>query len=272
LALALAVVGVLSQGCSEDDGGSSAVAEAGCSSTRGPAMARLALDVDTFCIDRTEVTRAQYAAFVADGAPTGTTVPAQCKVAPGPHVPDEACGASPALCQGAACGDYPQTCVSFCDAAAYCAWSGKELCGEIGGGYGLRQLTDSKNGGRWTTACGGGIRPGSAGVARLPYSYGLTYSPDRCNTETQKCAAVGSSPECSLSTDGTVVDMIGNVAELTGILYVQSASGAIGPYAHGGAGFDFFSGKGGQCESVAVLNDIDERQPGIGFRCCKNVD
>jgi hypothetical protein len=53
---------------------------------------------------------------------------------------------------------------------------------------------------------------------------------------------------------------------------VLSASGAIAPYAHGGAGFDLFSGKGAQCESVAVPTGVDARQADIGFRCCKNVD
>lgn len=277
--VAAAVASLLLAACSDDagedgsssGGGADGGGGAGCDSTRGPAMAKLALNVDTFCVDRTEVTRAQYAAFVADGAPTPASVPDVCK-GQGGHIPDPACGAADTLCQGASCGNFPQTCVSYCDAAAFCAWAGKEMCGEIGGGYGVRELGGPRGGGRWVVACGNGLRPD--GVVNVPYSYGLSYSPSTCNTETGKAAPVGSLPECSVRPDTTVVDMVGNVGELDGLLFEINATSKIAnPRAHGGAGFGFYSGSGaGSCESVFALNATDERQPFIGFRCCKSVN
>lgn len=244
----------------------------GCSSQHGPEMARVALEVETFCIDRTEVTRAQYGEFVAAGAllPAGASAPSVC-AAGTTHVPEKECSEASYLCKGDACGQHPQTCVSYCDAVAYCAWAGKELCGEIGGGYAVRGAEDGELGGRWVAACGDGLlqdrRP------RLKYSYGSTYNPALCNAESGQVAPVGTSPQCTIASDATVLDMIGNVAEWNGVLRESNpATKVIEPYAQGGASFDLFSGAAGTCGAVYARGDVNKADPTVGFRCCKSVD
>ncbi|HEY3500662.1 MAG TPA: SUMF1/EgtB/PvdO family nonheme iron enzyme, partial [Polyangiaceae bacterium] len=75
-----------------------------------------------FCIDSTEVTYAEYATFLASN--------------PAPQT-DDACSWNTFVPSTGWPGTNPQLPVAhvdFCDARGYCAWAGKRLCGEIGGG------------------------------------------------------------------------------------------------------------------------------------------
>lgn len=94
-----------------------------CPEGRGPKM----IVAGTFCIDSTEVTNAQYGAFLDDAfAFDAGPPPAVCANVP-THLPG--CAYDPV---GRA--NRPVRCVSWCDAWTFCKWSGKRLCGRIGGG------------------------------------------------------------------------------------------------------------------------------------------
>lgn len=104
-----------------------------CPSGRGPAMVRIPMSEGrSACIDATEVTREQYAAFLADSNAHGAGSRLEsCGIAPYKDEPDAACLAEPVVCKGD-CARHPQVCVSHCNAQAFCKWAGKRLgCGSI---------------------------------------------------------------------------------------------------------------------------------------------
>lgn len=85
--------------------------------------------VGTFKIDPTEVTRGQYLAFLEAKQSSTAGQPATCSwnnsFVPAANWP-------PALAQY----EMPVNHVDWCDAVAYCSWSGGRVCGAIGGGPG----------------------------------------------------------------------------------------------------------------------------------------
>lgn len=255
-------------GCSDDDsgpsdGGAADASSTACASERGPTMARVDVANDSFCMDRTEVSRAQYDAFLAAGGRSAGGMPAQCEPE-GPHAVDTACASSTDLCQGAACGEYPQTCVTVCDAAAFCSWAGKELCGEIGGGYAVR-TGSQKIGGRWVAACGNGLA--ADGVSpNQRYAYGGEFEETACAGESGVIYPAGSRSACRASAEPSILDLSGNVAELNGVFTDQGSNAPFATLAFGTGRSDFR----GAC-NAGVGVDIGTTQPDVGFRCCKSV-
>ncbi len=79
-----------------------------CKGSAGPT----AIKVGTYCIDRTEVTHAEYAAFLASGF---STQPAYCSW-------------NTSFETVATPDDLPMTNIDWCDAWTFCAWAGKRLC------------------------------------------------------------------------------------------------------------------------------------------------
>lgn len=118
-----------------------------------------------FCVDRIEVTNAHYQAFLDDLARSPSTpVTAACG-ADDSHVPRSY--PPPAGAEA-----LPVTFVDYCDAEAYCAWSGKELCGDVrGAALDDADLHDAERD-AWFIACGG---PGRT------FPYGDAYEPSACN-------------------------------------------------------------------------------------------
>jgi formylglycine-generating enzyme len=120
-------------------------------------------DGGTYCVDSTEVTVEQYAAFLV-------------------NPPDE----QPPMCTWNASftpsagwppvngsENLPVTFVDWCDAFAYCAWAGKHLCGKIGGGPNApADLADATKS-QWYNAC--------SAQGEQTYPYGSTYMPASCN-------------------------------------------------------------------------------------------
>ena len=157
----------------------------------------------SFYTDSTEVTVAQYAAFqTAKGDDTSGQA--------------EECAWNqtyePLFVQGqpAAQPNQPVSNVDFCDAAAFCAWADKQLCGKIGGGdLALSELADPTKS-QWYLAC--------AGPKSQPYPYGATYRNGACNDGSSgpnELSAVGKYDECEGYYPG-LFDMLGNAQEWTG--------------------------------------------------------
>ena len=208
---------VLLVGCSIDDNVARVPTDAGpppaCPRTEGAA---LMADLGTHCIDTTEVTRAQYAKFVAAALdPSGQ--PSEClwNKAFKPQVDV----AAPHVCTDELVDpvknpDHPVICVDWCDAVAYCKWAGKRLCGKIGGGgdsFEDMAVHDNAATSQWFAGCG-----------ISAYPYGPTYEPERCcdlaDGGTKQAHGVGQLAGCHGPPGtplGGVFDMSGNVAEWT---------------------------------------------------------
>ncbi len=202
-----------------------------------------------FSIDSTEVTRAQYAAWLAT-KPTGGQPP-ECSwnndFTPGCDWPpgDK--------------GDHPVVCVDWCDANAYCQGVGKRLCGAIGGGPEVDGEASDASKSEWFNACS------SAGAH--PYPYGDTYDETLCvgaHHDLDGPDAV-QHDGCQSSVPGFegVFDLSGNVSE-----WVNSCGDSADGRKCAERGGDFaLEGAGLDCRSV-LYDSPTFRAQMIGFRCC----
>jgi formylglycine-generating enzyme required for sulfatase activity len=240
---------------SSSSGGQSA--QAGCSSAMGPAM----VDLGAFCIDSTEVTNAQYAAWLAT-APSLNGQPSYC-VWNTSYVPAQS-WPQPTM------PDHPVTYVDWCDAHAFCAAAGKRLCGQIGGGpngFDQAALTDP-NQSEWHHACTSGLGNN--------YPYGVGYQAATCVGSgydaipdvqtTDVLQPVGDATACHGSSapfDG-VFDLSGNVGE-----WVDSCDAYVGAedscHRRGGSHISLVAELKCQDDS---WSDRQQATGRIGFRCC----
>lgn len=119
--------------------------QADCPIARGPKMKFLAAP-EPFCIDETEVTDAQFNAFIlASDKPKAPEIPAFC---------GEQLKTLRALEYSTT---YAAVKVRWCDAYAYCRWAGKRLCGKHGGGAYSSEDSEASATSQWSYACRGGI-------------------------------------------------------------------------------------------------------------------
>jgi formylglycine-generating enzyme required for sulfatase activity len=197
-----------------NDGSTTILADGGCpTGLPGPSM----IAANGYCIDSTEVTVAQYMQFLEAGAPSLGPPLAKCawntsfapeqdggKVMDGPGV-TLACYSG--IDDPTARGDYPISCIDWCDAWSFCDWSGKRLCGAIGDGD-LDVDASVSNTSQWYVAC--------ATPADLAYPTGASYPPGACYTGTSLSnfitEPVASYPKCIGGYPG-LYDMAGNVEE-----------------------------------------------------------
>ena len=163
-----------------------------------------------FSIDATEVTRRQYAVWLATTPSTGGQ-DSRCAWNDR-FTPDAACMGKPSVCQDEGCSQHPQPCVDMCDAAAYCRAVGKRLCGAFAGRPPVTTFS-SRNSAResqWFNACS------SNGTQSI--TYGNERATGNCNdflAFPTTTVPVGSKPNCQSPVDGYrgIFDLIGNVAE-----------------------------------------------------------
>lgn len=212
----------------------------------GPTMVKVDSPKGSYCIDTTEVTVADFNAYIAasdqhvDTPPTCDTAIAPPHAISDPNLQNHAVGG-----------------VGICDAWSYCQWAGKRLCGAIGDAgsiYGSQDLFDTE----WYFAC-------INGQANTAFPYGDTYDPTACNTESDASVPVGSMSKCHGTTPpfDEIFDMSGNEAELVNDVSVSQDS-------VGSRGGSYVTGANANCAAVAGANgyifDFDDN----GFRCCAN--
>jgi hypothetical protein len=207
-----------------------------------------------FLIDATEVTRGQYAAWLATNPDPNTTWPNVAWMPPMcswnvSFTPDATCMANPSVCQGTGCANHPQVCINMCDALSYCYALGKQLC----------------SGSQWLGVCT------SNGVNQ--HTYGNSFGPGKCHDfsdpNSSTTVPVGSMPECQPSVSGLtgVFDLEGNVSE-----WVDNCTGSAGAT-------DMCETLGSTYGVGAAAQDCNTSYPRqrasvffkLGFRCCMGL-
>jgi formylglycine-generating enzyme len=224
-----------------------------CPSGRGPSMSLVEQD---FCVDNTEVTKAQYDEFLAT-APTVDTS-GRCTFNTSYEIRDYVRIATTNPAQAVAG-------VDWCDARDFCTWAGKRLCGRIGGG-GLAYDEHASAQAQWYSACSRG------GAQRFVYGDTARASChlDDLDNATGNQAPVATYPECVLA--GTnVYDLLGNVQEWTDACETTGASAGedrckvVGGVWYFGSSYvdcGFADPSGG----AGIRRDVAEKH--TGFRCC----
>jgi formylglycine-generating enzyme required for sulfatase activity len=225
----------------------------GCLCTQGcgscPNVAQV--PAGSFRIDSVEATNLHYAAFLASG-PSAQYLPAACAKKTS-FVPADGWPAP------AGRETHPVTNVDWCDAYAYCRWTGKHLCGRIGGGTNAFADYNDPTKDEWFAACS------NAGARAYPY--GAQYQASACNGADKLLggtAASGATSTC-VGGYGSLFDMSGNVWEwedtCAGDGETQACKIRGGAYDSGGNQL--------ACGADASL-PRDQWGPNVGIRCCSN--
>ncbi|MBI5531328.1 MAG: SUMF1/EgtB/PvdO family nonheme iron enzyme [Deltaproteobacteria bacterium] len=216
-------------------------------------VARLVPMPNGYSIDATEVTRDQYAAWLASNPSTsGQDLWCSFNTDFTPGCPDlDGGGEWPPGNKG----NHPVVCMDWCDAFAYCKAVGKRLCGRIGGG--ANDFNDEAHS-QWYEACSSG--------GQFAYPYGNTFAYETCNGAIGT-TAVGSLSGCQspVSAYAGVYDLSGNVLEWEDSCATISTFGTC-RLRGGAAGNNDYPAllqctSSSSCERICIANSI-------GFRCC----
>jgi formylglycine-generating enzyme required for sulfatase activity len=257
----------------------------GCPSGRGPAMVRVTGPGGVpLCIDSTEVTQSQYAAFIAADVRTSSQ-PDICmgntSFAPSSEYPDAAssCHLDPATR-----GQNAVSCVDWCDAVAFCSWSGKRLCGTPANSTypcfntaGAPDISFSCD--EWYAACSGG--------GQQAYFYSDAGVPGACVDVTTVNAqsdptplAVHSRQTCQSSEPqyAGIFDLLGNAREWSNECRAEPNDGGVTCLVVGGGLYDppLPCDPNDPTSPIAAqvtdywLLPRNRQQVDIGFRCCAN--
>jgi formylglycine-generating enzyme required for sulfatase activity len=211
--------------------------------------ARMA-DIGPFCIDTTEVTNVMYSPFLA-AKPSAALQRAACAW----NVDYTPSGGPPAS------DTRPVVGVDWCDAWLYCAWSGKRLCGHIGGGSNPTGDFADAASSEWYDVCSNG--------GTSAFAYGDAFDATKCAHGGEDGGAyvhANSIPTCvgTAKPFDAVFDMSGNAGE-----WEDSCSGEVG------AG-DVCRVRGGgppnaPTEGSCAMDELvrrDQASKAVGFRCC----
>ena len=231
-----------------------------------------------YCMDETEVTNGDYDKFVRANVPVGVGQPAGCTATDNPtFVPSGAWPPSQPLSKLDGYG-WPVRYVDWCDAAAYCKWAGKVLCGTTDGksvattDFAVANQNDpAKN--AWYNACSA---QGAQGPTGFPYgstfadvcytSSGTGQVAEYADTGSYVGIPVDSARPKLRSCQGGVVGlyhMSGNVAEWT-----DSCDGAVSTSSCHVRGGSFNSGPAASCGVDATPTRLT-KSADIGIRCCQ---
>lgn len=227
-----------------------------CGSVRGGPMVYLGSGPN-FCIDAREVSRAEYAAFVAAGDKK-----------PQPTYCDW--NTSYAALSSFLGDTHPISGVDWCDAHEYCAWAGKTLCGHPDSTKVSTMDTFAES--QWTQVCVNGASMTTWATGATEPALGVCVIGQDATTPSPVASHAGCRGVAAPIS--RVFDMMGNVAE----------------WDHSGCGWNFKAGStaterlsmqcgvrgghhgnsmsDGKC-ITGTSRPIDVRDAHIGFRCCK---
>lgn len=232
-----------------------------------PSAKMIMLD-DGFCIDPGEVTQAEYAVFL-NASPSLTLNPSTCGWNLS-FVPDGWVPVAP-FTPPTGNANRPVTSIDWCDAASYCAWAGKALCGNRIVGAGATPFFSYADPARskWFAACANAPKPDAGSPTAFPY--GDAYAPETCNGSDYATTAAPLPALSSCRSKAGVLDLSGNVAEW------ENACNPIDAGASGEVGRDDpCRVRGGSYSDVEAAlrcgadstRTRESRVATVGFRCC----
>ncbi len=224
-----------------------------------------------YCIDSTEVTRAQYEQWLASNPALPPRADQLCGwKATGSYAADSECMKGGRVCQSG-CASHPQPCVDWCDGYAYCQSVGKRLCGKIeGGSNGYFQDSDADSS-QWYNACAsGGLNT---------YAYGNTYNGASCNGGDNWFSTFGVLPTtfavktmttCQSPNTGYagIFDLSGNVSEWEDSCEDVDGTGSLSDCRVRGGGFDGMGNITTRCDAGGGIYYRTYVYDAVGFRCC----
>ncbi len=210
---------------------------------RGPTPIPLGTPLKAW-VDSTEVTNAQYNAFLAS-KPVAASQPSYCSFnsdfgMPGPD------------------DQKPVVNVDFCDARAYCEWAGKRLCGGFNGQSSTFGGAADPSLDQWTFACQGPLG--------FKYPYGASFNMTNCQGPSVASSAVVKSKDSCQGGFGGLYDMSGNVAEWEDACTAQAGKDDI-CIVRGGS-WNSSTGADLACDTTNSTKTRDTKSDSIGFRCC----
>ncbi len=129
-----------------------------------------------YCVDQSEVTKGQYFQFITANVSVATQTNTACKAANTTFVPRGAWPPATAPDSLSFNLGLPVHYVDWCDAAAYCTWAKKQLCGLVGGGTLPPAQSADATKSAWYNACS------AQGTKAYPYS-ASTFDNTKCNSD-----------------------------------------------------------------------------------------
>lgn len=220
----------------------------------GPLPGATMVAIGTFCVDSTEVTVAEYTAYLAAKGGDTSGQPPECSAWNNSLVPGGWPPAGP--------DTQPVVNLNWCQAYMYCAWAGKHLCGALDGGPADPNLWYDSTASQWFKVCS----HNNDGLHAYPY--GNSFQPTTCNGKDDGIGhAVPSLATCVGGYPG-VFDMSGNVLEWENSCNPPGDAGpGPGEYCHTRGG-DYGSDDGGMVCNAGVEYTRGSAAPNLGFRCC----
>jgi formylglycine-generating enzyme len=235
-------------------GGSGGGLPSKCANLPGPVM----VDMGGWCIDSTEISALQYQEFLAAKAGDTSGQSAMCanNTSFAPHSDGFNCAKGPTpYLDPVNYPNLPVRCVDWCDAAAYCAWAGKRLCGKVSGGsLTLPDLSDASTN-QWLHTCTQG--------GTSTYPYGNLHVAGACWPQAEISVSshdVATAPNChgAGAPFSSVHDLVGNADEW--LDYCDPLAGPTPKCAHAGEN---------ACADYQLFN-FNLGTATTGVRCCSN--